>query len=1029
MSNSQTPNYGLDYFGSGVPGTITADGGKFTLADRQFLDLFLHAVALHDHNSPQPQSPDPSGTPGLSLDATGGQLPGGLNVYYRVAYVDTFGLETAASAEAVVATPSPLAAPDFPVLTSEAMPGGDMNPGLGAGTYSFALTATDGAAETPLGLVAQITLDGTEPCVDVTYPTVQDGQDGWHVWRMGPGDVGWTLINDGATTDTDFLDDGATAPDPDADNPANSPPTANLTAATSVVTVGCPDPDLFAEDASPVHRWRIYRTFTSGNYAASSLLVELNTTVDPDGGGGLVTTFDDDGTIPLTFGAPLNVSQSIPAATSTHYLLIDTFADLPDPTMLPAGFIAIVTDTYGIYTVGLDAAWHRLTASSTINYRGAYDGATAYVLGDVVTGSNNELYLLHVAGPVTAADPTTDAGTHWTATELLSVSPTITYRGVYSGATAYVMGDTVEGSDSGLYLLHVAGPLTGTDPVGDAGVHWTTGGGTGSTYRGVYSGTTTYAGGDLVTGSDDVLYVSLAGSNHANDPTTDAGVHWSAPPPASEYKGVYSGTPTYAEGDLVTGSDNMLYVSLAGGNHAHDPVSDGGVHWSDTPGGGGGSSYEGVYDGATTYAEGDLVTGSDDFLYVSLAGSNTGHDPVSDAGVHWSNGPAGTAATAYFPAPTDGMSMDLTSWDELFVYDNTAAAQQTAGPLISGHHYTVQPAYIAGQSALSFGSPAMAFRGTGELTVMAGDVEAINNQILNLIYRFSVTNLLAGDTILAWSPIWAAGDQGGGVGNPVVTDNGPWQFQWKIAAYEVLDFISSKQILTQFDFILTTASTTADIAEVDIIINKTTGSAASVNNVALLPDMPTGVAAAQVDDTTATVTFTDSVDATVIDYLVVATPTDGAAATTWTVTDGSGATNIGFLQAGIEYDIGVAARNPFGYSELATAGAPVTTTGTDLYVADAVSAFTVTNMGGATYEFDWTPAGSGAVATNWLATVTDDVGAQSLVVAAEGDTDTWGLTLTSGTHYTIHLLAQVQDTVNSGSFHNTEIATYSYLAP
>jgi hypothetical protein len=92
---------------------------------------------------------------------------------------------------------------------------------------------------------------------------------------------------------------------------------------------------------------------------------------------------------------------------------------------------------------------------------------------------------------------------------------------------------------------------------------------------------TTYAQNDVVTGSDSQVYYSLGASNLANDPVTTTG-YWApyfGPLTASEYVGTWGAGFTYALGDHAVGSDSKVYVSLIVGNINHNPVSTVGVDW------------------------------------------------------------------------------------------------------------------------------------------------------------------------------------------------------------------------------------------------------------------------------------------------------------------------------------------------------------------------------------------------------------------------------------------------------------------
>lgn len=45
--------------------------------------------------------------------------------------------------------------------------------------------------------------------------------------------------------------------------------------------------------------------------------------------------------------------------------------------------------------------------------------------------------------------------------------------------------------------------------------------------------------------------------------------------------------------------------------------------------------WQGTWVIGTTYAASMIVKGSDNHLYISMAGGNVGHDPTTDAGAHW----------------------------------------------------------------------------------------------------------------------------------------------------------------------------------------------------------------------------------------------------------------------------------------------------------------------------------------------------------------------------------------------------------
>lgn len=113
--------------------------------------------------------------------------------------------------------------------------------------------------------------------------------------------------------------------------------------------------------------------------------------------------------------------------------------------------------------------------------------------------------------------------------------------------------------------------------------------------------------------------------------------------------GLWDALVTYGAGAIVSGSDDNVYVSLAAGNVGHNPTTDGGVHWTQAVSA---ASFGTVWAGGTTYPAGAIVSGSDDNVYVSLGAGNVGHDPTTDAGVHWrlARGTVVTAEAADFTA-------------------------------------------------------------------------------------------------------------------------------------------------------------------------------------------------------------------------------------------------------------------------------------------------------------------------------------------------------------------------------------------
>ena len=79
---------------------------------------------------------------------------------------------------------------------------------------------------------------------------------------------------------------------------------------------------------------------------------------------------------------------------------------------------------------------------------------------------------------------------------------------------------------------------------------------------------------DIVTGSDNLHYVSIVNNNLNNDPTTSP-VQWTQ----IKFIRVFNTNETYGQGDTVIGTDNKLHVSLVVSNQGNDPTSSA-AEWS-----------------------------------------------------------------------------------------------------------------------------------------------------------------------------------------------------------------------------------------------------------------------------------------------------------------------------------------------------------------------------------------------------------------------------------------------------------------
>lgn len=127
---------------------------------------------------------------------------------------------------------------------------------------------------------------------------------------------------------------------------------------------------------------------------------------------------------------------------------------------------------------------------------------------------------------------------------------------------------------------------------------------------------TTYTKRDIVTGDDGRVYFSRVVNNIGNTPSSspDSWTLYFGSYIAEEFITTWGSGYTYMQGDHAIGSDGNSYISQVDANINHNPVGDGGVHWTvDT------SNYAQAT--KTSFFNGELVhIGTT--VYVSLANNN-----------------------------------------------------------------------------------------------------------------------------------------------------------------------------------------------------------------------------------------------------------------------------------------------------------------------------------------------------------------------------------------------------------------------
>lgn len=374
---AETPNFGLTRIQTGEQ--ITARGNAYTDRDRLTIDALLHALQHHTHTGTE-RLRNPSQPPALTLNAGSGSLASDTTFYYRVALVDKWGLESAASGEASVTTPTGLEADTAPTLALTS--GGS----LPANTFSYVYTwVASAGGESTASPVAQVVTDGIDGTVTLTLPALPSGASQANVYRARLGLSNYYYV--GATSTGTFVDAGL----PD-DCCGSTPPAVSTATSSASVTIEPNSADLITDAAY----WRAYRTTIPGTYLTTSLVAEA-----PIG-----VPITDTGQAMLA-GMPRSTSSTAADAAP----LDDLFAGTRTITVaLPA--IQPTTDPAGTDTWQFDCPSEiqptRLTLTCATNPTGRTTEAVDFVL-DSTGGGNATLTMDDNSGVYTAVWPTSDA--------------------------------------------------------------------------------------------------------------------------------------------------------------------------------------------------------------------------------------------------------------------------------------------------------------------------------------------------------------------------------------------------------------------------------------------------------------------------------------------------------------------------------------------------------------------------------------------------------------------------------------------
>jgi hypothetical protein len=311
-----TPRFGLTTFGSGVPGSFYDDASKYTLGDRALIDALLSALEGHDHAASATRVPDPSGAPQLLLqpDIDAGLTVG--NWFYRLVYVDRWGLRTAGGDEASVTVSAGPAVPSTPPSLLP-ITGGT----LGAGQYAYALSVyvTDPTMSSLLGPQTRGILSDTKHSFLITFPSLPSGATGWTVWRQGPVDTGLKAIADVMGATLTLLDTGLPA------DCNRTPPQETLTGGGYRVTATLPTSDIVPVEPIAVEaQISDGGTIAPGNYTyrlqpcfvdsvAGTTRYGAVTTVPVS-----VTALTSKVTLSVLWDAIIPINPAVPAQYDTH---------------------------------------------------------------------------------------------------------------------------------------------------------------------------------------------------------------------------------------------------------------------------------------------------------------------------------------------------------------------------------------------------------------------------------------------------------------------------------------------------------------------------------------------------------------------------------------------------------------------------------------------------------------------------------------------------------------------------------------
>lgn len=294
-----TDHFGLTRVGEGEQ--LSKNGFAALDLDRVTLDDLLHALSQHTHSA-EPRLANPAGAPSLIGRPTGGTLPPNTTLYYRIAYIDKWGLETAGSSEASITTSGALPSPSAISATLETSGGT-----LGTGLYAYVATfATASGGETVPGPRTEARIEtGATNRLRIVLPDRPPGAATVRIYRSRPGQTQYYFLFE--TDAMTFYDDGSITEDSTVTIPGfNSTNSAN--SVEVIVPGGALPPG--------VHGWKLYRSVTPGTYSGFNLVhvvVEGTTETSND----IRTSWMDVGAA-LQRGEPRQISATISGGAAVN---------------------------------------------------------------------------------------------------------------------------------------------------------------------------------------------------------------------------------------------------------------------------------------------------------------------------------------------------------------------------------------------------------------------------------------------------------------------------------------------------------------------------------------------------------------------------------------------------------------------------------------------------------------------------------------------------------------------------------------